>query len=162
MASSTIFFSLWHDLTWDGTPVSQTIGECSKLNKHDSWLSCFPPCYKWKHIQTKLYAFLLLLILGCNKKNFSVLTNLSFKAYLWFGLVWLGLVYLFNSISTPYELFNAKIWFFSKCMATIITIFSMFHCNFKIVLTLSICNHLFAHSYGFKYSYSILIIVKQI
>ena len=41
-----------------------------------------------------------------------------------------GLIYLFNGISTPYGLFNAKIWFISKCLIIIITFlyFLMFCC----------------------------------
>ena len=38
-ASSTIFLSLWYDLTWDWTPVSQTIG------KHSNYYATGPVKY---------------------------------------------------------------------------------------------------------------------
>ena len=41
-------------------------------------------------------------------------------------LEWNGLVYVFNGISTPYELFNAEFGFIFKCLIVIIAIFSMF------------------------------------
>ena len=41
------------------------------------------------------------------------------------------MVYLFKGISTPYEWFNAKIWFLCKCLIVIITVFSTFHSIFK-------------------------------
>ena len=28
---------------------------------------------------------------------------------------WVGFVYLFNGISTPYEVFNVEIWYIGKC-----------------------------------------------
>ena len=48
---------------------------------------------------------------------FNFLTPVSFP------LIWFG---LFKSIVTPYGLFNAKIWYISKCL--IINILSIFHC----------------------------------
>ena len=38
-----------------------------------------------------------------------------------------------HSISTPYELSNVKIGFISKCLITIVTIFSMIHWILKIL-----------------------------
>ena len=51
-----------------------------------------------------------------------------------------GLIYLFNGISTHCGLFNAKIWFISKCLFIIITFlyFLMFCC---IYFLKSISNH---------------------
>ena len=65
----------------------------------------------------------------------KILCQFNFQFYLSF--LWYG---LFNSISTPYELFKDKIWFICICLSVIITIFSMFHWTLFI-------SHLFAHSY---------------
>ena len=43
-------------------------------------------------------------------------------------------VYLFNGTSISHVLFNAEIWFTSKCLIVVISIFSMFHCIFKTFL----------------------------
>ena len=68
------------------------------------------------------------------------------------NLVWLRLLYFFNGISTSWGLFNAKIWFISKYLITIITIFSMF---IAFLLSIVRCLHTV---YGFKYSNLIQII----
>ena len=76
--------------------------------------------------------------------------------------IWFG---LFNGISTPYGLFNAEIWFISKCSIIIVT----FHI-FRIPLQSLFLNHTFSLSainivctqfYGIKYSYLIQIICTQ-
>ena len=43
---------------------------------------------------------------------------------------YVGLVYLFNGISTLYGLFNAEIWLISKYMIIIIIIYIWFCLNF--------------------------------
>ena len=58
-----------------------------------------------------------------------------------------GLVYFFNAISTPYSLFNAKIWLICQYLIIIITLYQ--HINFTKL-------------HGFKYSYLILIVYAQL
>ena len=55
------------------------------------------------------------------------------------------LVYLFNGISSPYGLFNAKIWFIIKCLLVIITLFSIEF--FKNYTFLFVYHNSFSHSY---------------
>ena len=57
-----------------------------------------------------------------------------------------SLVYLFNGISTDYDLSNAEIWFISKYLSEIITIFSMFQSIF-----LKLHFYLSTHYYDMNY-----------
>ena len=61
--------------------------------------------------------------------------------YLWVRVCARGLL---NSISTPYGLFNVKIWIICKCLIVILTIFLILHCIFLILhfnLFIMICLH---------------------
>ena len=58
----------------------------------------------------------------CNETDLVQICTINF--------IWFALVYLFNGLSTPYGVFNGKIWFFRKCFIVIIPRFLMFHCIF--------------------------------
>ena len=63
---------------------------------------------------------------------------------------------------TPYGLFSVEIWFISKCLIVIKTIFSMFHCIllcFFKNLSMIICQH--TVTFDIRYSYLIQIICTQ-
>ena len=53
--------------------------------------------------------------------------------YIYNVFVWLRLVHLSDSISTPYGVSNAGILFIYKFLIVIITILSMFRCFFQFV-----------------------------
>ena len=84
-------------------------------------------------------------------------------------LVWM--VHLLNVISIPYELFNAEIWFISKCLFVIIDIFSTFlHFLYIIIWVNTVFDIKYSYLiqiicillYSFKYSYLMLIIYTHL
>ena len=51
---------------------------------------------------------------------------------------WFRLIHLFNSIPTPYVLFNTEFWFICKCLIVILIIFWMFRCILIALFYLSL------------------------
>ena len=68
--------------------------------------------------------------------NISVMPTFVLTAIIIIPQVFL---YLFDGVSTPHGLFNDKIGLISKCLITIITIFSMFHYSFFLNCSFIIC-----------------------
>ena len=82
-----------------------------------SLLRCYSPV--WKPLCSYLWAIRPCLT-TCNKKRYrKIMVHAFFRSIFKFRF------HLFNGISTPYRLFNTKIWSISKCLFTIITIFSV-------------------------------------
>ena len=68
------------------------------------------------------------------RANYAPLSEIASFGIWWASVtseVWFG---LFNGKSTPYGLFNVKIWLICKYLMTILFIFSMFNCIKKFTL----------------------------